>query len=964
MKTFNTYYKDAIELFSFIKINSIRDTPSLLIQVFMGSLDKRQIRDILNELSMLLPQAVIIGATTDGEIVNGKVSTQKIALSFTQFEQTSLKVAIAYHDDDGYYSGRKIATELKANDLKLMISFADGLNTNGEIFLKGIDSINKSVIVAGGLAGDNSQFKKTFVFTKDAIIDNGAVAVGLYSKVLSIYNDYSFDWLSIGKLLTITKVNANRVYTINNKTAIEVYAYYLGEDIARGLPSIGIEFPLVTIRDGIKIARAVITKHSDGSLSFAGNLRQGDKVQFGYGNPTDILKHANTFVQTIDNHPSEAIFIYSCMARRHFMPELIETETLPLENTAPTIGFFTYGEFFSASKKELLNQSMTVISLSESKKILTKKYIEIEKNSIISSSTNALINLLNRTSQEIIEQEVLEKTKSNFEILFKQAPDGIVLIDGSQFIQCNQKIMAIFGYKSEEKFLNLTLEHLSPNNALILSTMKSKAIEKGSQHFECKFQKKSGKNFWADVMFTNIIINDKNILYMICRDISQKKELEFKIKIQKEKLYYQANRDTLTGFYNRNYIIKKLEKTINKYKETNNEFLLFFIDLDKFKRINDSLGHAIGDEVIKVAGKRISSFLRKSDILARLGGDEFLLLIRKSQKEKDLVNKVLSILQEIEEPMKIDYHNLYISASIGVSHYPIDSKNVNELLNYADVAMHQVKESGGNNVLFYSIELTDIVNENFMMEREIREGIDKDEFEVYYQPQIDLQSEKIMGFEALVRWIHPRKGFIKPDDFIPLAEKTGIIVLLDLWVMKKAMKQFSLWYKQGLNPGILALNVSIKQLESPNFIETIQETLKFFDFKERWLEIEIIETSFIENTTYIISVLHKLHDLGITIAIDDFGTGYSSLSYLQKLPIDKLKIDKSFISNVLHEKGSQAIVNTIVTLGKNLNLTVLAEGVELEVEKDFLLESGCDEVQGYYFSKPIPSEIVENRFLR
>ena len=290
MKSINTYYYDRDTLINFIKDNQLIDNASLLIQIFTAFNNKKYIYELLNEIKSILPKAMIIGATTDGEIMDGIVSTQQTVLSFTQFEYTDLKIKMVKHKKDGYFSGQAIANSLIKDNTKLLIAFVDGLHTNGEAFLQGINSINNTIKVAGGLASDSAMFTQTYVFTNDEIITDGAVAVALNSDRLYIHNDYSFNWQSIGKELIITEVKDNRVYRIGNRTATDTYAHYLGDEIAKMLPEIGIEFPLIVYRNGIAIARAVLGKEDDGSLIFAGNLKVGDKVYFGCGNAEKNIK--------------------------------------------------------------------------------------------------------------------------------------------------------------------------------------------------------------------------------------------------------------------------------------------------------------------------------------------------------------------------------------------------------------------------------------------------------------------------------------------------------------------------------------------------------------------------------------------------------------------------------------------------------------------------------------------------
>jgi len=970
MKSVNTYYTDQPTLRSFVQREKIEDGDSLLIQVFTSYNDKSYIENVLQTITTLLPEAVIIGSTTSGEIMNGEVSVDKTVLSFTQFQHTTLQTASATHENDGFFSGQSLAKTLIDDDTKLIIAFADGLHTNGEAFLQGIHSVNSDIIVSGGLAADNSKFIQTYVFTKEGIMTHGAVAVALSSRHLNVYTDYSFNWHSIGKELTITKVEENRVYTIDNRSAVDTYSHYLGEEMAEGLPAIGIEFPLISTRNGIKVARAVLAKHDDGSLSFAGNLHLGDKVQLGYGDPLEILGCSDEIFDELKVKPSEVIFIYSCMARRHFMPDLIEQETLPLHQIAPSSGFFTYGEFFTSTKKELLNQSMTVVSLSETDVVDEENTVVLPKKKVTTTSINALIHLVNITSHEAMENKVLQQAQNTFETLFEKSPDGILLIEHDRFIQCNKKMIDIFGYTSEEAFLNARPSQIftrkqpdGEHSILKIKEMKKLAIRDSHHQFEFMYKKANGESFWTDIMLTRMELNGRDVIYVVCRDISSRKEMELELSRQKSILYYQANHDALTGLPNRIHFKKELKKELKKTAKLKLKLALMFIDLDRFKKINDSLGHDIGDKVIHIIGERLKRSIRKDDMVARLGGDEFLLMVKNVKREEEVSTEAERILRIIEEPIAVEDYTLYSSASIGISCYPEDDMHESNLLKYADTAMYKAKEEGGNNFQFYRSEMTDMAYEHVMMERDLREGILSGDFEVYYQPQIDVRNEKIIGVEALVRWHHPIVGLLSPDIFIPLAEKTGLIVALDLWVMKTAMHQVAEWYAEELDPGTLALNMSMKHLESSDFEEEVHGILDLYEFKKKWLSFEITETEVMKKPDEVIAILEMLHDLGISIAIDDFGTGYSSLSHLKRLPIDKLKIDKTFISDIPDDEDAIAIIKTIIALTETLNLEVIAEGVEDKVQKEFLVEQGCHIVQGYYYSKPLPANEMKAMLL-
>ncbi|HFB53385.1 MAG TPA: EAL domain-containing protein, partial [Sulfurimonas autotrophica] len=440
------------------------------------------------------------------------------------------------------------------------------------------------------------------------------------------------------------------------------------------------------------------------------------------------------------------------------------------------------------------------------------------------------------------------------------------------------------------------------------------------------------------------------------QDITQQKETEKLLEEQTKLLKHQAYHDMLTALPNRMLFHDRLEQAIAQAKRNNEKFALLFIDLDQFKNINDSLGHHIGDEVLIEAANRLRSTIREQDTLSRLGGDEFTIILRDIDSVQNTTTVARKIIASIKEPMQIASQTLYISSSIGISIYPDDTTIAENLIKYADAAMYRAKDEGRDNFQFYSSEMTTIAFEKVVMENSLRVAIKEEQFEVYYQPQYDIQNNTIVGMEALVRWIHPSLGIISPVKFIPLAETTGLIVDIDRIVMKTAMQQFVQWYEKGLNPGILALNLAMRQLKEEDFISYLLGTMQELHFKPEWLELEITEGQMMSNPDLSIQKLQRLYQLGIEIAIDDFGTGYSSLSYLKKMPLSKLKIDQSFVHDIPDDEDDVAIIKAIIALGKSLNLSLIAEGVETEEQKEFLVHEKCDYVQGYFYSKPIHHE--------
>ncbi len=448
------------------------------------------------------------------------------------------------------------------------------------------------------------------------------------------------------------------------------------------------------------------------------------------------------------------------------------------------------------------------------------------------------------------------------------------------------------------------------------------------------------------------------------QDITERKKTEKELDEQRKILDYQAHHDGLTGLPNRVLFSDRLKQGIKKAKRNGTQLALFFLDLDRFKEINDSLGHEIGDNVLKVVTGRIKDKIRQEDTFARLGGDEFTLIIENLLDVNDASRLAQKILDVLSLPVWMDEKNLYVTGSIGISLYPRDGTDASSLLKYADTAMYKAKDEGRDNYQFYASEMTDLAVERVMLESQLRKALEHEEFIVYYQPQIDVLTQKLVGMEALVRWEHPDQGLISPDRFLHLAEETGLIIAIDAWVMKTAMKQVVSWYEAGLNPGVLSLNLAIKQFGQKDFVQQLSHTINEVGMQTSWLEFEVTEGQLLKHPEHAIAVLQQMSDLGMGLSVDDFGTGYSSLSYLKRLPIDKLKIDKSFVDGLPDDEEDVTITSAVIALAQSLNLKLIAEGVETQRQSDFLVAKGCHVIQGYLYAKPMKAEDIELQFLR
>ncbi len=550
----------------------------------------------------------------------------------------------------------------------------------------------------------------------------------------------------------------------------------------------------------------------------------------------------------------------------------------------------------------------------------------------------------------IKELETLKYEKNIFEILFDASPNGIALIENNIFIQCNQQMLTLFEYHNKKDFLEKSPKDIFPIWHDVLSSFSSREKNESRYHqFEWEFQEFGKSTLWLEITASYISIDNKELIYLICKDVTERKKMLLALNKQKEDLFYQANYDALTQLPNKTMLLKELEKRIKNKMS----MALLYMDLDRFKDINDSLGHDIGDKVLEIVAQRLKGQLKGGDFIARLGGDEFVIILDKLSDKDEIIYRVKKIQNSIKKSLSIETMTLYTTASIGISLCPQNDINIKNLLKFADTAMYQAKEKGNGYCQFYTREMTQLAYKQTMLERDIRNGIQNNEFLVYYQPQVDVISEKIIGMEALVRWNHPTLGLLSPSKFVPIAIKTGLIVDIDFLVMHKAMSDLSKWIHAGLNPGVLSLNLSMKQLEQPDIVQIIKNLLNDYGLNAESLSLEITEDEMMKNPHYIISLLKELSYMGISIAIDDFGTGYSSLSYLKRMPIDKLKIDKSFINDIPYDEEAIAIVEMIISLTNMLQIDIIAEGVETEEQKNFMIEKNCHEIQGYYYSKPL-----------
>jgi len=577
------------------------------------------------------------------------------------------------------------------------------------------------------------------------------------------------------------------------------------------------------------------------------------------------------------------------------------------------------------------------------------------ENGQIQAIKGIIQNISNRKSIE----QALHDAESHYRSIFENAIEGIFQTSpAGQYLMVNPALARMYGYDSPEelmsKFSNIREQlyvDVNRRQEFIQTIKKHQSL----QNFESLAYKKDGSIICISENARIVRDEAGNLLYYegTVEDITIRKNYE-------NNLEYQATHDLLTGLPNRNMLNDRLQQCINFANRYKNKMAVAFLDLDQFKLINDSMGHEVGDQLLLIMAERLSSCIREIDTVVRLGGDEFVILISNIDNLNSLTTSIKRILTSVAEPCVINKLDYTVTCSIGISIYPEDGIKPSTLLKNADSAMYKAKKSGRNNYQVFTQELNEALTERVMIEYKLRLALERDEFHLYYQPKLDFSTGLICGAEALIRWKPSNEELIEPNRFIQIAEETGLIEKLGEWVITTACKKAKeLKEKLGYSLPI-AVNVSPRQFRQANLAQTIKKILDTTQLDPDCLELEITESTLIDDAAKFIETLHSLKMIGVKLAIDDFGTGYSSLAYLKDFPIDRLKIDRAFVSSLEKDPNNEAILKAIVVVGQSLKKKVVAEGIETKYQYEYLKSIGCDELQGYYFKKPLPEKEFES----
>ena len=609
-------------------------------------------------------------------------------------------------------------------------------------------------------------------------------------------------------------------------------------------------------------------------------------------------------------------------------------------------------EDFRFVQQQILNKKDKNIQTAYETRCLTKngKKLILEINSRGIYENGKLV-AIQGIARDITERKHAEEERDRF---YKLTLDLLATVNfHDELVQVNPAWEKILGYKNAELLNHSYFDFIHPKDIAVARAETSRIMSGHPGSFEVRMQSKDKTYRW--ILWSIIPVLNEQSFYAVGRDITERKKTEKQLK-------HNALYDTLTNLPNRAQFMNHLNSAIKTTKQNpKNKFAVLFLDLDRFKVINDGLGHLIGDKLLIAIAERLKSTLRPNDIAARLGGDEFTFLINNIRDESDAVNVAERLQEKLSIPFMLDGYEVFTSASVGIIISDEIYRKPEDFLRDADAAMYRAKERGKARYEIFDRQMH-IRNMNLLkVETDLRRALERDEFKVYYQPVISLETGNIQEFEALIRWEHPEYGLVSPNEFIGIAEETGLIIPIGEWILSEACRQTKIWHNQfpSANPISISVNLSAKQLMHPSLTSSVKDILVKTNFNPQYLKLEVTESTVMENSETALKVLTELSDAKIKISTDDFGTGYSSLSYLHLFPFDRIKIDRSFVSKMDADLKSEAIVRTILMLGRNLEINIVAEGIENEQQLWQLRSFGCQFGQGYLFSKPVTAEYAE-----
>ena len=954
-KTVLHTYENKEQLFDFIEEHNYFASSEVFVQIITKNQEKEFFTELYQFIISYLPSTTILGISTDNGILEGKQQQDHTRIVFTSFRDTKVN-SIALHSND-FDSNELMGDYFKENLIKqhtkALMLYAIGKEVNPEKVLSNYSNFPKEIALLGGAIKNERSVDNYLAFLNGEFIENGIVAITFSGLNLKAYVYQTVEYNELGPIFQITKAKNKLIQEINGQKAQHFLRNLLGYeklDLTKGSL---FQFPLLLGHK--KTPAFVIRLSNNGAVELSRQVEVGTTVNMSIVNYEKVISDAIKNIKNLSRKNIETIFTVNCTGINSFMEDFSRKQLEDLQLIAPTIGYYSKGEIIRTKDNDIqfTGMAITYLGLTENeqeKREIKKKTFAYEPP-IFYETIHSLIHLIGSMEERMKEaNNNLENSKKLYQLLFDKTEDLICSINAKEeILTVNQKTLTQFHKKKEDLVGKKLSDIIRYDEYLKIQKYNKLAFEGKEQYFSTRL--KADENSYHDYMFQQIpFIEDGKVdkVYSIGRNITLLKEYE-------EKIATLSQMDSDTGLPNRATFIQKLNRTIKLAKNKKAKFSLIGIDIDRFKKINDHLGHHAGDTILRQLAHRIEKSLDSKHYLGRFSEDKFFILLQDVDEEEHIKKITTQILQEIAKPIYYKGKELYLTGSIGVSLFPSDGKAAGYLLKNTDIAIDIAKFNGGNQMAFFANAMAKDSFNRLELESALHMALTRNELEIHYQPLLNIQTNKIVSAEALLRWNSKTLGNIPPSEFIPIAEETGMINSIGKWVLFEACRQLKEWQSKGINIGV-SVNVSVKQFQQPTFVSHVESILQKTNLDSKYLTLELTESATLEDIDYSIETIKSLQSLGVKIAVDDFGTGYSSLSYLKNLPINILKLDRSFIAELDRDTSDYSIVQAIIMMTKGLKVKVLAEGVETKNQLDILKELNCDYVQGYYISKPVPKE--------
>ncbi|QPC46034.1 EAL domain-containing protein [Mangrovibacillus cuniculi] len=930
---------------------------SILMQIIGNKASKETFTAIKELANECIPNVRIIGSNSDGGVVNGMLTEDKPVIVLRSFQHASVETAMLSSKPIKSLESRlEDLLSRIPKDANLLMVICSNLKVSSGLLLSSIRNKLPHVPVIGGVSSDGIQFHLSIVVTNEAIDEEGVAFCWLKGKELDVQTYIGAAWQKIGSPFTITSATGRILKEINGEKPVVILERYLGKTFINRLPESSLEFPFIVPRSGLSVALFIIKVRKDGSLLLNRGVVKGEEIRFAFPDVEDMVQASTHQVKKLAQNPPETILMFNCIARKKSFQNVTEEEVKNMQQLSPTSGMVSYGEIGSVGQTptQLYAHSLAYVGISENQKrpsnlmLATKETYKLSQNDYRSIAFTNLIRAASNDVENLTSS--IKLSEEYYRSLFDNNTDFVYSTDlKGRFTSVNPAFTKIFGFEKEEVIGKLALRYIGAEDISMVVDNFSKAIEGQEQFYDIKIRTATREKHVFHIKNIPITVNGKCVgVYGIGRNVSEQRKNELKIK---QLAYYDQD----TNLPNRAYFSDLVTKEIHNGLPS---LSILFIDVDQFSTINDAFGHRAGDELVTELASRLVAIIPYNAFIGRFGNDKFTICILDEISDLQYDELTNSLLEVIREPYTILHQEVTVTASIGVSLYPKHGEHVTTLMHNADVALSEAKKLGGDRAVLFNLEMNDRLVHRLEMKNHLRKAIDQEELTVFYQPIYHLESQQIVGCEALLRWDSSIYGSVSPATFIPLAEETGLIVAIGKYVLKEACRNWKSLQKVGYDHLFVSVNVSAIQFQSVTFIDEIKAILHEYAVPPNLFHLELTESTMLQNIDRAIETLGKLKQLGVKVAIDDFGTGYSSLSYLKNLPISTLKVDKSFVQSLESGSADLAIVQSVITVAQGLNLETVAEGVETLEQQLLLEELNCSLAQGYYVAKPMPLDAL------